>query len=457
MSRREALAAATVYLVLALAFLGPALLPGRTLAASDYLFSAAPWKGSAPVGVHALGANPELVDPTTVFEPITQYEAATFPRVPLWNPYIMAGRPLLADGQSAPFSLYTLPSYVLPFWRSLAVSALLKLFVAAFGTFLFARLALGIGFTGALLAGTVFAFGLFMVAWLPWPLSSVWSFIPWVLLLADRVARRPSRLAVSGLALLVALQYLSGHPESSFHVLAVTVAFLALRIVQRWRAHGRHAALRSAGAAAGAILLGTGLAALVLLPLAELVLHSADLAQRGSQPYAVTPAKYLLAILLPDYWGRPTQTELSGFLVQRAFYAGALTLLLAGCALAIRRDAERIFFAVLGLLALAIVVGLEPFTFVLRLIPGFSIAHNTRLVIFYLLALALLAGYGVDGLMRGGPLTEPRRRDTVLVAWAVVVVVPLAILGARHEIALDLIVRAAQEAGRFGNAGADIA
>ena len=439
MSRREPLTAGAIYLILALVFVSPALLPGRTLSAADYLYSAAPWRASVPAGVHGLGANPELVDPSTVFDPIEQYEEAVAPHVPLWNPYIMAGRPMLADAQSAPYSLYTLPAYIVSFWRSLAVSAVLKLLVTAFGMFLFARIALGIGFLGALLSGVVLAFGLFMVAWLPWPLSSVWSFIPWLLLLTDRLVRRPSRLAAAGLAAVVALQYLSGHPESSFHVLAVTAAFGMLRVTQRWRGAGRAAGWRSIGAAVGAIILGTGLAALVLLPIGELVLNSADLTQRAHQAYVTTPARYLFAALLPDYWGRPTQTELSGFLVQRAFYAGALSLLLAGCALAVRRDAERVFFAVLGLLSLAVVVGLQPFTFLIRLIPGFSLAHNTRLVIFYLLGVAVLAGYGLDAVARSRALREPRRRDLVMVGWGTVIVLALAVLGARHELVPRLL------------------
>ena len=445
MSPREPLAAAAVYLILALVLVAPALLPGRALSSSDYLWSVAPWSSSAPAGVPIGGSNPELVDPATVFQPLTRYETRQGATPPLWDPYIMAGRPLLADAQAAPFSPYTLPAYVLPFWRSLAISAALKLLVAAMGAFLFVRLALGIGFAGALLTGMVFAFGLFMIAWLPWPLASVWSFIPWLLLLTDRAVRRPSRLAVCGLAVVVALQYFAGHPESSFHALAVTLAFALLRIGQRWRARGRTPAFTAAGAAAGGIVLGTALAAAVLLPTAELVLHSADLAQRSSQPYVVTPAKYLLGILLPDYWGRPTQTELSGFLVQRAFYAGVLTLLLAFYALARRRHADRIFFAVLGLLALALVVGAQPFTFIIRLIPGFSIAHNTRLVVFYLLAIAVLAGCGLDELLARRPRVVPARRSVRLAPaglWAVGVVIPVAVLVARGELIPRLTGRA---------------
>jgi hypothetical protein len=71
-------------------------------------------------------------------------------------------------------SPFNLPSYVLPFWFSLAVVAALKLWTAAFGTFMLAR-ALGMRPWAGLLAGLAFGFSLYMVTWLAWPLSSVWA------------------------------------------------------------------------------------------------------------------------------------------------------------------------------------------------------------------------------------------------------------------------------------------
>ena len=126
-----------------------------------------------------------------------RYTRSQLPSIPLWNPFLGAGRPLLADGQSAVFAPFTVPSYVLPFWKSLAVAAMLKLFIGALGMFLFARV-LGMRFGGALLSGVVFAFGTFFVVWLAWPLTSVYAFIPWTLLLCELLVRGPDRLIVSG-------------------------------------------------------------------------------------------------------------------------------------------------------------------------------------------------------------------------------------------------------------------
>ena len=159
---RPVLSAALIYAALSLVFVGQGLLPGRTLSSSDMLWSTAPWTDSAPSGVRWGGANFETADAVTVFQPFFQYVRDALPHIPLWNPHIMAGRPFVANAQSAIFSPFTWPAYVLPFWKSLAVMAVLKLFVAAFGTFLLGR-ALGMRFGGALLAGAVFSFGTFFV------------------------------------------------------------------------------------------------------------------------------------------------------------------------------------------------------------------------------------------------------------------------------------------------------
>ena len=120
---RPALAAALVYGLLSVALYAPALVPGHTLSASDYLWTAAPWSSSRPPDVRAFGSNFELVDSVLQFQPWLQYSRARLPDAPLWNPHLGGGRPFVGNGQSALLSPFSLPSYVLPFWWSLGVVA----------------------------------------------------------------------------------------------------------------------------------------------------------------------------------------------------------------------------------------------------------------------------------------------------------------------------------------------
>jgi hypothetical protein len=366
-------------------------------------------------------SNPELGDAPRHIQLFQREAAASFPDAPLWTPAIVAGRPLHANAQSALYGPFSLPLYVLPFWTALGWIALLKLWVAAFGTYLLGR-ALGMGFAGGLLAGLVFAFNLKLVTWLSYPHAGVWALIPWMLLAADRVVRRPDVLGAVGLAVATALGLLCGHPESSFHALLATLAFFALRLRQGVSLAVRPRLLALAAALAG----GAALAAVTLVPFAELLWQSADLRERAGQSVDVhLPLQDAFGIFLTDWWGRPTQTPLRPFLLERALYVGALPLILAGVALVLRPTATRVATAVFGGLWLAVALGVPPFVQVVTRLPVFSSGHNTRLVILSMLALALLAGWGLDDLA----LRErfARRRRMLVVGALAVVAVPVAI------------------------------
>ena len=83
-------------------------------------------------------------------------------------------------------------------------------------------------FAGALLAGVVFAFSLYFLVWVSWPLPNVWALLPWLILLTERVIRDPRRCRSRASASVVAIQFFGGHPESNFHLLAATAAYLRL-------------------------------------------------------------------------------------------------------------------------------------------------------------------------------------------------------------------------------------
>src|SRR3954453_6329580 len=123
--RPPVLAAAALYALLSVVCVAPGLLPGHTLSAADYLWSGAPFTASKPASAPPLGSNYEEADSTLQFEPFLQWARGQLPGAPLWNPHVAAGRPFVADMQSALFSPFSWPSLVLPFWWSLGVAAAL--------------------------------------------------------------------------------------------------------------------------------------------------------------------------------------------------------------------------------------------------------------------------------------------------------------------------------------------
>jgi hypothetical protein len=432
LSRHPVRIAALLYALLALALLAPGLLPGRTISTADSLYFSPPWAASRPANLHR-PANDELGDAVLQFQPFTAYAKQRLPQVPLWNPYLMSGRPLLADGQSAVFSPFTAPAYVMPLLTSLAWSAALKLFVAAFGALLLAR-ALGMRDGSALLSGVVYGFNFWLVSWLAYPHSSVWAAFPWVLWATELLVRRPDPLRAGILALAVAVQFLCGHPESSFDILVAVAAFFALRAAPAWRRSPERPRF-ARDALVGFLfagLAGAALAAFVLAPFGELLLGSADIHQRaGTAVDQHLAARGLVMVFLPDYWGRVSQTPLTPFIRAQAYYAGALPLLLAVAALWIRPTAERVAIAVFGFAGLAVAVGIPPFLQIVTRLPGFSSGHNSRLIPWYMMAVALLAGRGLDEL-RAAPRSG--RRRSLLALLGVALLIPLAFVIARGEI-----------------------
>jgi hypothetical protein len=421
--------AALVYAVLSIALYAPALVPGHTLSGSDYLWSAAPWASERPADVRPFGSNYELVDAAVQFQPWLQYTRGRLPQPPLWNPHVAAGRPYLANAQSAPLSPFSLPAYVLPFWWSLGVIAAVKVFVAAFGAYLLGR-ALGMRFGGGLLAGLVYGFSLYFVVWISWPQSSVWALLPWTLVFTDKVIRDPTPLPGAGLALIVALQFFAGHPESSFHLLVTTLCFLVLRISLLRRRGALPSGLRCLLAFSLALIAGTALAAVTLLPFLQLLSRSSDVEVRQTFAALALPSKYLLGFVLPDYWGRATHTATGAFAQERALYVGALPLALGITALVGRPSPQRIYIAAFGALMLAIALGMPPFPDLARQIPIVKTGNHLRVVVIAVFCLALLAGWGLDDL----GTRRIRRSRLVLGAALGLLLLPCLVLAARGQV-----------------------
>jgi hypothetical protein len=419
----------------------PALIPGHTLSASDYLWSAAPWAAERPPDIRVLGSNYELVDAVTQFQPWLEHSRQRLPSPPLWNPHVAAGRPFLANAQSAVLSPFSVPGYVLPFWWSLGVIAVLKVFVAAFGTYLLAR-ALGMRFGGALLAGIVYAFSLYFVVWIAWPQTNVWALLPWLFLLADRTLRAPTVLSGAGLAVVVALQFLGGHPESNLHLLVATVAFFAFRVVALRRRIALAELRRPLLALTAGLAGGAALAAVALVPFLELLFRSADIGVREGYWELALPERYLLGFLLPDYWGRAAHAAVGAFAQERALYVGALPLILAVGAVVARPTLQRVGLAAFGALLLAIAVGVPPLPQIASAIPIVKTGNHLRVVVILMLCLALLAGFGLDDLAG----RRVQRHRAVLLVAAALFVLPVLVLAARGQLSAELIPRALEVA-----------
>ncbi len=362
------------------------------------------------------------VDTFLYFYPYKAYaaEALRQGRLPLWNPHLFMGAPLLANSQVGVFY----PPNWLFLWlaapKQVAWSIGLHLALAGILALAYSRLSLQLGWAGAMVAAILFAFGGYLgaqVEHINQLNAAVW--LPLLFLLYDLALTRPHRRRFwfLWLALTVALTLLAGHAQTVF------ISLFGLGLYALWRAifepltppnslksllqnphfskYGRSLVyhlwplvLMSA--------LAVALAAIQLLPTAELSrlsIRSGGLTFREAVAFSLRPT-ILHYTLLP-----PLNLDLSQVLGE-AFgewvaYLGVSGLILAllGTFRSIWHNPARrfVFLAASGLvLSLGLFSGPVYLT-LYYLVPGFNLFRvPARWLLLYAFGAAVLAGYGFD-------------------------------------------------------------
>jgi hypothetical protein len=174
-------------------FLGKPLFGDQPLLAADLLFHLDPlWQPLAPLGFTE-ASNQVLSDQVFEFYPWKKFirEELAQNRLPLWNPYVNSGHPLLANAQSALFDPFNLLALLWPLNKSFVVVAFLRLLCAGTFTLLLA-LELRMSRWSAYLAMVIFTFAGPQVVWLLYPKASVLVWLPALLFLSARLIRTGS-------------------------------------------------------------------------------------------------------------------------------------------------------------------------------------------------------------------------------------------------------------------------
>jgi hypothetical protein len=413
-------------LLLLTLFLGKPLFTNQPLLAADLLFEIDPlWQPLAPPGFTA-PANQVLSDQVLEFYPWKKFtvEELAQGRLPLWNPYVNSGHPLLANAQSAIFDPFNLVSYLVPLVKSFALVAFLRLLCAGTFTLLLA-LELGLSRFAAYLAMVIFTFGGPQIVWLLYPKASVLVWLPTLLFLSVRLIRTGEWRYVTWLGLTMGAQLLGGHPETSFYLVLVWLSFCLYwlwplvqpalhREVPPTEPNPRQALRQVTIQLAFGGLLGLGVGAIQWLPLLEALMQSEILASR-SQP-ALNWQSILfqwrdwlaaLTMLMPDFFGNPRRATywypFSNY-TEQTLFVGVLPLALALLVLLAKMRERNLpslwhrqvaFFLGLGGISLALALRLPGFPLLAEL-PGLNVTNSARLRVIYMLAIAMLAGYGLD-------------------------------------------------------------
>jgi hypothetical protein len=336
------------------------------------------------------------------FEPYKAYlhEALRAGRLALWTPYLYAGYPVGAEGQTATFS----PPSLLFSWLFSgggAVNWLLffHLVVAGIGLYLLAR-TLGISPFGAWAGAATFSFAGYFFAHLHHVgIICTAAWLPLIILFVERAWRARPLPNAAMAALLWALAAVAGHPQTLFHISLVVLFWIAWRTLGARRTGVKAGPRRAATVLATIFVLGAGLAAVQLLLTRDLS-AAAPHGERGSLAYVTGYSllpEHLFGLLLPNWQGSPAFANYAGeaYYWEYVLYLGLLPLLLALIGAATRRGW---IFAGLaaGALVLALAEG-NPLYEVLRHVPGFAdFRVPARFIYVFTFAAALLVGIGWD-------------------------------------------------------------
>lgn len=372
-------------------------------------------------------------------------EALRAGRVPLWNPHQASGHPFLAD--FGPGVLYPphLTWLFLDPEIALELSIVLHLFAAWGFTYLFGR-ALQLSRPASALAGLGYALAGIVVHFAAWftPAADSAAWLPLALLSLEKLLRGGRRAWSSVLAVAVAMPILAGWPQNFLYVLQALAVYGTVRAVGMLRAQGAQV-VRAALLALLGVALGVALAAIQLLPSLELMALSPRAAGR------LTGASLLL--FQPSTWDLVSSTFQADTGPPRWTYIGMAPLVLLPVSLLARRRRG----AVLALWAVVAFAWLSALAMHTRwfgwylALPGVAwFRIPWRVIVLYAFAGSVLAGVGLDAVVR-----ESRRRRRFLAgavaaaaALAVVAAFDLSALSRLYLLAAGVLALAAASARR---------
>jgi len=330
-------------------------------------------------------------------------------RLPLWTRLIYCGFPLQANPETGLVYPPNLLLFgLLPPALALNYSILLKFFLAGLFVYLLAG-RLGAAPGAALASGIAFAWCGFAVAHLRhlnMHDAAIW--LPLLLYLLERYRGDRQWRWLLWTAAVFGLQILAGHPQVSYYTGLVLGAYLLW--IELPRVRRPRALLGASARVAGCLGLGVALGMVQLWPTLELVQWSeraggvsAEFANR--YPYHLPD---LLTFVRPYANGDPGAGtyRARGIFWEDYGYVGLLPLLGAAWALwrGLRRRPEVRFYAGLGLAGAWLMLGDQAGLHWLarRLLPGMGyFRFASRFVLLVDLAVCVLAGLGLDSLLRG--------------------------------------------------------
>lgn len=383
--------------------------------------------------------------PALQFHPWRDYaiELLRQGQLPLWNPFNGAGAPLLANYQTGLLYPLNWPSLILPMAQTMSLMAVLHLMIAGAGMAALTR-RLGANAVGQGVGALSFGLCGYLVARLgTYPIIMTVAWLPWMLWAVYGVMSVWNRRAGAWLAFFAALLLLAGHAQTAWYSLLMVGLFsLWLAFASPLSSRER---LQRVGAVVALLGLGAGVAALQLIPTAEL-LRTSQRSEGVDYDFAMNlsyaPAR-LLNLFAPQIFGTPADGSYygRGAFFEDAVYIGVLPLIAALAALfkglfQRRRSGPVLvsvpFWALIGLIGLVFALGQYTpiFPFLYRAVPTFDLFQApVRWHLWTVTALAVLAALGATTWTRSYRARRWTRRVLVGAVGMVILTLAFLVLG----------------------------
>lgn len=334
--------------------------------------------------------------------PVWSYVAHWLRRgvIPLWHTGMMAGDPIVAEGQYGLFNPLNWPLFLLnpvPAW-AVSLRGMTTLWLAGLGMYSYLRHSTvwKLREVAALIGALAYMFADPFVAHLGHPqFNDAMAWLPWSLWALDNAMRRKRAISLAVLAL--ACLALSGHGQATLYA-ALTIAGYAL-----WQAFagGLERAPRRIGRLALVGLLAAALTMPAMLPGFERLPYT----ERANIP--PTPGEYEFHLgmwrdfVTPLFHGRNHRTFWGPWQRVETGSVGVVALGLAFLGLLARPRWRTAFLWVMGIFAVLLALGTQgPLYPLLSSLPLFDATWKTGRAIFVLsFVLAIAAGEGTERLL----------------------------------------------------------
>lgn len=402
----------------------------------------------APLAVHDDRVLPyfEWSDYTALQLPVHEFvrDEVRAGHVPLWIPWIACGTPLHASQQAGVFYPgLTLPLLVFPSNAALKLALFAHLALAYAGQYLLCS-ALGIRATSASLGALVVVQSGFMVNHLMAGHITIVvgaALVPWLFWALLRLCESPTALRAAVAALVGSGFALGSHPQISYYtLLASTAGVASWSLCRGTRASVRAIAWLAVAAASTAML-----AAVQIVPSAELALDGLTLLTRGGEDYATSFSLNgldVVRLVAPNIAGNPflnlPSPSPNDFFHERVTYFGISTLAVMVYGLS-RANVPRWswFAAAFALIAMAIALGAATpwFSLLGQITPGlFWFRCPGRVYAVATPLAALLAARACDAILTGEPRASRRTLwlPLLVLAFAGCVVLPSLVRYGNH-------------------------